>query len=107
MLHQLHMFYTTEEIFFCSGDMVILGAILVCTKVQSAVSYFVSFKYIMVEEQSPTGGMDVSNQQLPLLTAFFFSEHQPAHGVYHYKHHFKQSSKVTGGERRLILYPLS
>ena len=25
MLHQLHMFYTNEEIFSCSGGMVILG----------------------------------------------------------------------------------
>jgi len=39
-LHQLHMFYKTEEIFSSSGSMVILGAILVCTKVQSAVIIF-------------------------------------------------------------------
>lgn len=44
-----------------------LGAILVCTKVQSAVSYFVSFEYDKVEEQNPTGGMDVSNKHLPFL----------------------------------------
>lgn len=30
-LDQVHMFYTTEEIFSCSGGMVIMGAILVCT----------------------------------------------------------------------------
>jgi len=66
-LYQLHMFYTTEEIFSCSGGMVILGAILVCTKVQSAISYFVLFDHKKTEEQSPTGGMDVGNQHLPSL----------------------------------------
>jgi hypothetical protein len=83
MLHQLHMFYTTEEIFFFSGGMAILGAILVCTKVKSAVSYFVSFEYDKVEEQNPTSGMDVSNQHLPFFTAFFFNEHQPPQSDYH------------------------
>lgn len=47
--------------------MVIMGAILVCTKVQSAVSYFMLFDHNKAEEQSPTGGMDVSNQHLPSL----------------------------------------
>lgn len=39
------MFYTTEEIFSFSGGMVMLGDILVWTKVQSAVTHFVSFDY--------------------------------------------------------------
>jgi hypothetical protein len=47
-----------------------LGAILVCTTLQSAVSYFVLFDYNKAEEQSPTGGMDVSNQHLPSLLYF-------------------------------------
>lgn len=45
MLYPLHMFYTTEEIFSFSGGMVMLGDILVWTKVQSAVTHFVSFDY--------------------------------------------------------------
>jgi hypothetical protein len=61
------MFYTTEEIFSHSGGMVILVAILVCTKVQSTVSYFVFFDYNKADEKSPTGGVDVSNQHLPSL----------------------------------------
>jgi len=61
------MFYTTEEIFSCSGGMVILGAILVCTKVQSAILYFVLFDYNKAEGKSPAGGMDVSNQHLSSL----------------------------------------
>jgi len=45
------MFYTTEEIFSCSGGMVILGAILASTKVKSAISYFVLFDYNKAEEK--------------------------------------------------------
>ena len=67
MPHQLHMFYTTEEIFSCSEGMVILGDILVCTKVQSAISYFVLFLCNRAEEKSPTGGVDFSKQHLPSL----------------------------------------
>jgi hypothetical protein len=46
---------------------VLLGSILACTKVKSAISYFVLFNYNKAEEKSPTGGMDGSNQHLPSL----------------------------------------
>lgn len=45
----------------------ILGAILVCTKVQSDISYFVLFNFSKAEEQGSTGGMDISDQHLPSI----------------------------------------
>jgi hypothetical protein len=85
MLHQLHMFYKTEEIFSSSGGMVIFGAILVCTKVQSAVSYFVLFDYNKAEEQGPTGGVDISNQHLPSMLYSSPANKKPPCSVYHYE----------------------
>jgi hypothetical protein len=81
MLYQLHMFYTTEEIFSFPGSMVMLGDILVWTKVQSAVSQLVSFDYNKADEWSPTSGADCSNQHLPLLlySASAYINHPKVH----------------------------
>lgn len=75
------MFYTTEEIFSFSGGMVMLGDILVWTKVQSAVTHFVSFDYNKDDEWSPTSGEDGSDQHLPLLlySASAYINHPKVH----------------------------